>query len=76
MRKKLPKTNGRIGALPPLDGGQGTDGDDKEISSKRARSYQESPLNALSPSPETINVTKVSASPDVHQVDDSSTVIV
>lgn len=73
MRKKLPKTNGRIGALPPLDG-QGGDGEDKEVSSKRARSYQESPMNALSPAPEGINVTKVSASPEVH-VDDSTVIV-
>lgn len=76
MRKKLPKINGRIGALPPLDGHGGDE--DKELSSKRARSLQESPMNALSPPPENreINLTKVEAkaeggaSPDV----DNSTV--
>jgi len=78
MRKKLPKTNGRTGALPPLDGHGSAD--EKELSSKRARSLQESPMNALSPPPENreINLTKVEAraesdaSPDV----DNSTVIV
>ena len=36
LKRKLPKLNGRVGALPPLEG-HGVQ-DDQELSSKRARS--------------------------------------
>jgi hypothetical protein len=78
----LPKTNGRIGALPPLDGNTGDD--DQELSSKRARSLQNKSINALSPAPEVrdINLTKVdtraiSPTEDIKEtIGDNSTVVV
>lgn len=59
VKRNLPKTNGRLGALPPIDG-TGED-DAEEHSSKRARSLQDKHTNALSPGPELreINLTKV-----------------
>ena len=82
VKKKLPKINGRVGALPPLDTQDGND-DDRELSSKRARSLQEKPVNALSPGPDRqeVNLTKVTATdPNSPQNDtpikvDNSTVV-
>lgn len=79
VKKKLPKINGRVGALPPLD--QTAEGEDnKELSSKRARSLQDKPGSILSPAPElrNINLTKVEGdtrdiSPDAKAEDKSGT---